>query len=90
MSEEVYLKGKIIAVDEVNDRKLFVFGKSGELSSMYVKSNLLLSREDLSLTDLKTVDAMIQAAYKAGKESKPLMVALNALMVALNEEVAND
>lgn len=77
MSEEVYLKGKVIAIDKVNNMKLFVFGKSGSLSSMYVKSNLLLSREDLSLTDLKTVDAMIQAAYKAGKEGKSLMVALN-------------
>jgi hypothetical protein len=26
---------------------------------------------------LKTLDAMVQAAYKAGKEGKPLMVALN-------------
>ena len=29
------------------------------------------------IVGLKTLDAMIQAAYKAGKEGKPLMVALN-------------
>lgn len=32
---------------------------------------------DARMIELKTVDAMIQAAYKAGKEGKPLMVALN-------------
>ena len=73
MTKENYLKGNVTAEDTVNDKKLFVFGNA----SMYVKSNLLLSREELQLTDLKTVDAMIQAAYKAGREGKPLMVALN-------------
>lgn len=29
------------------------------------------------MIELKTVDALVQAAYKAGKEGKPLMVALN-------------
>ena len=38
---------------------------------------------DATIVGLETLDAMIQAAYKAGKEGKPLMV-------ALNEEVAND
>ena len=32
---------------------------------------------DAYMIELKTVDAMIQAAYKAGKEGKPLMVVLN-------------
>ena len=35
---------------------------------------------DAAMIELKTVDAMIQAAYKAGKEGKPLMVALNEEM----------
>ena len=30
-----------------------------------------------SIVGLKTLDAMIRAAYKAGKEGRPLMVALN-------------
>jgi hypothetical protein len=38
---------------------------------------------DASIVGLKTLDAMVQAAYKAGKEGKPLMI-------ALNEEVADD
>lgn len=38
---------------------------------------------DARIIELKTVDALVQAAYKAGREGKPLMV-------ALNEEVAND
>ena len=32
---------------------------------------------DASIVGLRTLDAMIQAAYRAGKEGKPLMVALN-------------
>lgn len=32
---------------------------------------------DARMIELKTVDALVQAAYKAGKEGKPLMVALN-------------
>jgi hypothetical protein len=32
---------------------------------------------DARIIELKTVDALVQAAYKAGKEGKPLMVALN-------------
>ena len=32
---------------------------------------------DAAMIELKTVDALVQAAYKAGKEGKPLMVALN-------------
>jgi hypothetical protein len=32
---------------------------------------------DASIVGLKTLDALIQAAYKAGREGKPLMVALN-------------
>lgn len=35
------------------------------------------AQSDSYIVGLKTLDAMIQAAYKAGKESKPLMVALN-------------
>lgn len=35
------------------------------------------SQSDSYIVGLKTLDAMIQAAYKAGKEGKPLMVALN-------------
>lgn len=33
--------------------------------------------EVFKIIELKTVDAMIQVAYKAGKEGRPLMVALN-------------
>jgi hypothetical protein len=36
---------------------------------------------DASIVGLETLDALVQAAYKAGKEGRPLMV-------ALNEEVA--
>jgi hypothetical protein len=32
---------------------------------------------DASIVWLETLDAMVQAAYKAGKEGRPLMVALN-------------
>jgi hypothetical protein len=32
---------------------------------------------DASIVGLETLDALVQAAYKAGKEGKPLMVALN-------------
>ena len=32
---------------------------------------------DATMIELKTVDALVQAAYKAGREGKPLMVALN-------------
>ena len=32
---------------------------------------------DATIVGLETLDAMIQAAYRAGKEGKPLMVALN-------------
>jgi hypothetical protein len=32
---------------------------------------------DASIVGLKTLDAMVQAAYKAGKDGRPLMVALN-------------
>ena len=35
---------------------------------------------DAAMIELKTVDAMVQAAYKAGKEGKPLMVTLNEEM----------
>lgn len=73
INKEAYLKGNVTAEDKANNMKLFVFGNA----SMYVKSNLLLSREDLQLADLKTLDAIVQAAYKAGKEGRPLMVALN-------------
>lgn len=59
------------------------------LQEIYMKAHngkrFLLADDmpDMHVIELKTVDAMIQAAYKAGKEGKPLMV-------ALNEEVAND
>ena len=36
---------------------------------------------DATIVGLETLDAMIQAAYRAGREGRPLMV-------ALNEEVA--
>jgi hypothetical protein len=32
---------------------------------------------DASIVRPKTLDAMVQAAYKAGKEGRPLMVAIN-------------
>lgn len=32
---------------------------------------------DARMIELKTVDALVQAAYKAGRDGKPLMVALN-------------
>ena len=35
---------------------------------------------DASIVGLKTLDAMIQAAYRAGREGRPLMVALNEEM----------
>ena len=35
---------------------------------------------DASIVGLKTLDAMIQAAYRAGKEGRLLMVALNEEM----------
>ena len=35
---------------------------------------------DASIVGLKTLDAMIRAAYRAGKEGRPLMVALNEEM----------
>jgi hypothetical protein len=34
-------------------------------------------QSDSYIVGLKTLDALIQAAYKAGREGKPLMVALN-------------
>ena len=35
---------------------------------------------DATIVGLETLDAMIQAAYRAGKEGRPLMVALNEEM----------
>ena len=35
---------------------------------------------DATIVGLETLDAMIQAAYRAGKEGLPLMVALNEEM----------
>ena len=35
---------------------------------------------DASIVGLETLDAMIQAAYRAGREGRPLMVALNEEM----------
>ena len=32
---------------------------------------------DASIVGLETLNAMVQAAYRAGKEGRPLMVALN-------------
>jgi hypothetical protein len=32
---------------------------------------------DAAMIELKTVDALVRAAYKAGKEGRPLIVALN-------------
>ena len=32
---------------------------------------------DARIIELKTVDTLVQTAYKAGKEGEPLMVALN-------------
>lgn len=35
------------------------------------------AQSDSYIVGLKTLDALIQAAYRAGKEGRPLMVALN-------------
>ena len=78
MSEEVYVKGRVIGASPDGYRNVaFNIDEEKDKVSVWFKEDLLLTREDLQLTDLKAIDAMVQAAYKAGKEGKPLMIALN-------------
>ena len=66
---------------DADSLKAKIMGEPPETHYPAWYADMVDAEPDAYIVGLETLDAMIQAAYKAGKEGRPLMV-------ALNEEVA--
>jgi hypothetical protein len=62
---------------DADNLKAKILGEPPETRYPVWYAAMIDAEPDARIIELKTVDALVQAAYKAGKEGKPLMVALN-------------
>jgi hypothetical protein len=62
---------------DANSLKEKILGEPPEARYPVWYAAMIDAEPDAYMIELKTVDALVQAAYKAGRDGKPLMVALN-------------
>lgn len=62
---------------DADSLKAKIMGEPPEARYPVWYADMVDSMPDAYVVGLKTLDAIVKAAYKAGKEGRPLMVALN-------------